>query len=156
MEVTLPAGAQVWSAFVGGQPVRTSQRGGKVLLPMERSGGDATVPVELIYVSDCKFPGSSGLVKLASPALDVPLKNARWDFYLPPDYRYEEFEGSMRRDLGAATVATVTKAAQSVQSSVYSMRDYEVAEAGNRKETGEGGGGVVEQRAAAVESWQFE
>ena len=38
----MPAGAKVWCAFVGGQPVRTSQRDGKLLLPMERSGGDAT------------------------------------------------------------------------------------------------------------------
>ena len=30
--------------------------------------------VELIYVGECKFPGSSGLVKLASPAFDVPLR----------------------------------------------------------------------------------
>jgi hypothetical protein len=47
LEIALPEGAQVWSVFVAGQPVRPSRRDGKLLLPMERSSGDATVPVEV-------------------------------------------------------------------------------------------------------------
>ena len=40
LEITLPPGAEVWCAFVAGQPVRPSRRNGKLLLPMERSSGD--------------------------------------------------------------------------------------------------------------------
>jgi autotransporter-associated beta strand protein len=134
LEIALPAGAQLWSAFVAGQPVRASQQGGKVLVPMERSSGDATVPVELIYVGECRFPERSNVVKLASPALDVPLKNARWDLYLPPDYRYEEFDGSMKRELAPASeVFHQGPATIETQKSEFTLSDYQQAEADNRR-----------------------
>ena len=51
LEVALPAGAKVWSAFVAGQPVRPSLRDGKLLLPIQQSGADdGAVSVELTYV----------------------------------------------------------------------------------------------------------
>ena len=114
LEVELPAGSQVWSAFVAGQPVRPTTRGAKLLLPLERSGADeAPVSVELTFVGSQKFPRGKGEVKLESPKLDVPLKNARWDVYLPPDYAYAKFDGSMTHEADAAPVVQV-----------YSSRDY--------------------------------
>jgi hypothetical protein len=108
LEVELPAGARVWSAFVAGQPVRPASQGGKVLLPLERSGADgAPVSVELTYVGSQKFPRGKGDVKLASPKLDVPLKNARWDLYLPPDYDYTAFTGSMAHEASEAPIVQV-------------------------------------------------
>ena len=108
LEIKLPPGAHIWSAFVAGQPVRPGQRDGKLLLPLERSGADeAPVPVELVFVGTNKFPRARGEVNLASPELDVPLKNARWDLYLPLDYEYRDFEGSMTHSSEvAAAVAT--------------------------------------------------
>ncbi len=105
LELELPAGAKVWSAFVAGQPVRPTRRDGKLLLPLERSGADgAPVSVELTYVGVEKFPRGKGRVSLASPKLDMPLKNARWELYLPPDYDYANFEGSMSHELEVAPV----------------------------------------------------
>ncbi len=105
LELELPAGATVWSAFVAGQPVRPTRRDGKLLLPLERSGADgAPVSVELTYVNLEKFPRRKGRVDLASPKLDMPLKNARWELYLPPDYEYGKFAGSMTHELEAAPV----------------------------------------------------
>lgn len=112
--VELPAGAKVWSAFVAGQPVRPSRRGDKLMLPLERSGADgAPITVELTYVSAQKFPRTKGDVELISPKLDVPLKNARWELYLPPDYAYTKFQGSMTHEVGVAPVVQV-----------YSSREY--------------------------------
>jgi len=130
LEVTLPsADAKVWSAFVGGQPVRPSVRGGKVLLPMERSGADgAPVQVELTYVGADKFPKRRGTVSLKTPALDVPLKNARWDLYVPPDYSYSSFEGTMKRE-----VAMAARQLAQPLSVFYNMADYENKEAENRR-----------------------
>jgi type II secretory pathway pseudopilin PulG len=107
LEIELPKGATVWSAFVAGEPVRPSKREGRLLLPLERtSASDAPITVELTYVGEDKFPRRSGNVALASPKFDVPLKNARWDLFLPPDYEYTDFTGSMTRtaDVGAPTV----------------------------------------------------
>jgi prepilin-type processing-associated H-X9-DG protein len=126
LEVSLPEDAVVWSAFVAGQPVRPGQRDGKLLLPMERSGGDATVPVELTYVGVGRFPRRSGSVRMMSPALDVPLKNARWELYLPPDYQYGDFHGTMKQEIHSAE-ASVAKAVAS-----FGATEYERAEKDKR------------------------
>lgn len=104
LEVELPPGATNWSAFVADEPVRPSKRdGGRLLLPLERtSGSDAPVKVELTFVSEGHFPKSRGRFALASPKFDVPMKNTRWDLYLPPDYDYSRFEGSMTRSADTA------------------------------------------------------
>ncbi len=107
LEIELPKGTTVWSAFVAGEPVRPSKRGDRLLLPLERTAAsDAPITVELTYVGEDHFPRRNGKVALTSPMFDVPLKNARWDLFLPPDYDYGDFAGSMTRtvDLGAPVV----------------------------------------------------
>jgi prepilin-type processing-associated H-X9-DG protein len=134
LEVTLPSGASnVWSAFVAGQPVRPSVRGGKLLVPLERSGADgAPVNVELTYVNAEKFPAHRGTVKFDSPALDVPLKNARWELYLPPDFDYSRFEGSMKHEKAAAGYAGRLGHWQTA-SAMFSMTDYAAVESRNKR-----------------------
>jgi hypothetical protein len=51
-------------------------------------------------VSAAKFPKGRGELALASPKLDVPLKNAHWELFLPPDFHYSKFAGSMQRESG--------------------------------------------------------
>ncbi|MBI3878026.1 MAG: hypothetical protein HY300_19040 [Verrucomicrobia bacterium] len=124
LEVELPRDATVWSAFVCGQPVRPSKQGTKLLLPLERTGADdAPLPVEITYVGRERFPKTRGAVALASPTLDVPLKNARWDLYLPPDYEYAKFAGSMSHE--EAEVAPVRE--------VFSLGEYNSREAANKE-----------------------
>jgi hypothetical protein len=55
-------------------------------------------------------------VALKSPAFDVPMKNARWELYLPPDYDYHRFEGTMAR--AADTLAPLAQD--------YSLAQYNV------------------------------
>lgn len=101
LEVEPPAGGEVWSAFVAGQAVRPGSRAGRYLLPLERSGADgAPIDVELTFVATNQFPRTKGSVSLASPKLDVPIKNARWKLYLPPKYKYADFGGSMLQESG--------------------------------------------------------
>ncbi|HVM47713.1 MAG TPA: type II secretion system protein [Candidatus Acidoferrum sp.] len=103
LEVELPEKTTVWSAFVAGEPVRPSRRDGKLLLPLERDiASETPVTVELTFIGQDKFPKGSGMVSLTSPKFDLPLKNARWDLYLPPDYDYSKFAGSMNRASDAA------------------------------------------------------
>jgi prepilin-type processing-associated H-X9-DG protein len=108
LEITLPQGAEVWSAFVAGGAVRPSVREGRLLLPLERAGADeAAIPVQVTYVSSQKFPARSGRITLESPAVDVPLKNAQWELYLPTDYDYRGFAGTMMHEIGGAPVQQV-------------------------------------------------
>jgi hypothetical protein len=107
LEITLPQDSKIWSAFVGGHPVRPNRRDGKFLLPLTREiASDAPVSVEITYVGSNPFPKGKGKVKLESPRFDIPMKNARWDLFLPPDYEYSAFNGSMSRtsDAGAPMV----------------------------------------------------
>lgn len=98
LEVGLPPGTtNVWSAFVAGQAVRPSLRGDKLMVPLERSSADgAPVSVELTFVGTNKFPQRRGTVAFVSPQLDLPLKNARWELFLPPDYDCTDFGGTMK------------------------------------------------------------
>ena len=117
LEIELPEKTKVWSAFVAGEPVRPSVREGKLLLPLERdTASDAPVTVELTFIGQDKFPKRSGTVSLVSPKFDLPMKNARWDLYLPPDYDYSRFEGSMAR----------TSDATLPMEQVYSLSEYNV------------------------------
>ncbi|HEX7570688.1 MAG TPA: hypothetical protein VF492_09300, partial [Verrucomicrobiae bacterium] len=125
LEVALPPGAQVWSAFVAGQPVRPSVRDGKLLLPIQSSGDDnGALAVELTYVGTNVFPKARGEVGFASPKFDVPLKNAHWEVYLPPDYNYEVLRGgTMTREF--APVAQPMSAS-------FSILDYSRMEQANK------------------------
>jgi type II secretory pathway pseudopilin PulG len=123
LEVELPADAKVWSAFVAGQPVRPSSRGGKLLLPIE-SSGDGDMAVELTYVGTNVFPHGKGAVGFVSPKFDVPLKNARWELYLPPDYDYQHFQGTMTRAVASAP---------ETWSSSFSILDYSRMEQAGRE-----------------------
>ena len=124
LEIELPAGAKVWSAFVAGQPVRPSLRDGKLLLPIQQSGADdGTLTVELTYVGAGAFPKTRGAVGLVSPKFDVPLKNARWEVYLPPDYDYQDFSGTMTRERAAAPSSSAS----------FSILDYTRMESVSKK-----------------------
>ena len=135
LEVVLPPGTTVWSAFVAGQAVRPSLRDGKLLLPLENAGSDdAALTVELTYVSTNlnQFPRGHGKVNLVSPTLDVPMKNARWELYLPPDYQYDQFTGTMTREAGV--VATVADMPAIADESSFSVWDYSKRESAAKAE----------------------
>jgi hypothetical protein len=126
LEIELPEKTKVWSAFVAGEPVRPNVREGKLLLPLERdTASDAPVTVELTFIGQDKFPRRSGTVSLVSPKFDLPLKNARWDLYLPPDYDYSKFEGSMAR----------TSDATLPLEQVYSLSEYNVQQRAQQEQS---------------------
>ena len=103
LEVELPRGAKVWSAFVAGQAVRPRASESKWLLPIQTaSDGASAVSVELTYAGTNAFPQTRGQVDFVSPRFDVPVKNASWEIYLPPDYDYDDFRGTMMREVAAA------------------------------------------------------
>ena len=103
LEIELPQGATVWSAFVAGQAVRPSVKDGKLLLPLEHSvGDDAPIPIQLVYIGSSSFPQKRGDFELISPRLNAPLKSARWELFLPADYRYSKFGGTMTHEVETA------------------------------------------------------
>ena len=111
LALTLPSDAEVWSAFVNRDPIRPARAGGQVLIPLEGTDdAGAVVAVELTYVLRGTFPKTRGTFALATPRLDIPLKDAQWELFLPPDYDYADFGGSMnlREDEGKGQVSDYT------------------------------------------------
>jgi hypothetical protein len=140
LEVQLPANATVCSAFVGAQPVRPTLRDGKILLPIESSGADdGAMPVEVTYVGTNAFPASRGEVNFASPRFDVPLKNAHWEIYLPPDYRYEALRGgTMTRETTAAPAEPASTSFSVLDYSRMELENQESAKAEVQREVSQG------------------
>jgi hypothetical protein len=152
LELALPKGSSVWSAFVAGQAVRPGERDGKLLLPLERSGADnAPVSVELVFVSAERFPARRGRIGLASPALDVPLKNAHWELYLPLDYRYGDFKGSMIRETTVSPLARTFSLADYARIEDYNVQRQQAELAQSVRQVGSAlGEGRLQE---AVESY---
>jgi hypothetical protein len=126
LRMTLPPGAEVWSAAVAGRGVRVAtDTDGKALIPLVRSdasGGALTAfEVELVYVERGEALATGrGTLHLALPTVDVPSTLMQWSLYLPHSTTLvrRTATGTMRRVdwFSAAPVlpaeAVVTQAAQ--------------------------------------------
>ena len=98
MELDLPNHTdEMWSAFVAGRAVRPTKNKNTYLLPLDQSENGAPFQLEFTYASRFEFPKSQGAVELQTPQFNVPMQDAQWQLYLPDDYRYHDFKGSMTR-----------------------------------------------------------
>jgi hypothetical protein len=100
LKLTLPAGSTIWSASLAGRPVRPGQApDGGLLLPLEKSraGDDAPVfAVEVLYLSRETKWTDRGKVRLALPALDLPISRTGVVLYHSPQFRVNSEPGSFR------------------------------------------------------------
>ena len=100
LKVTLPPGAIVWSAEVGGRPIRPgSAEPGSVLLPLEkgRAGEDApTFVVELVYLHPVESWIEKGRARLTLPSLDLPISRTGFDLHYSPRFHLELEPGVFR------------------------------------------------------------
>jgi hypothetical protein len=100
LKVTLPAGATVWSATVGGRPIRpgTAEKDA-VLLPLEkaRAGEDApTFVVEIVYLQRIDSWIDKGQTRLPLPAVDLPVSRTGVELYYSPRFRIALQPGAFR------------------------------------------------------------
>lgn len=98
LELGLPEGAELWSAYCGGAPVRPSARkeGPGALIPLLQ-GQDAPFEVELGYLLRLDGLGDQGRVELPLPSLDLPQTHVSLVLFLPERYRHFNFEGGLSR-----------------------------------------------------------
>ena len=94
MELDLPNHKdEMWSAFVG-RVIPTKK---KHLPPATRSIRERRpVPARVHLRQSVEFL-NQGEVELQTPQFNVPMQDAQWQLYLPDDYRYHDFKGSMTR-----------------------------------------------------------
>lgn len=106
LKVLLPSGATLWSAEVGGRPIRPGVADADgVLLPLEkgRAGEDApTFVVRLVYFQRVDAWPDKGRARLELPAIDLPVSRTGLELRHPPRFRVDPQPGSfhVERDPG--------------------------------------------------------
>ena len=101
LEARLPRESQVWSLLVNGRatpPSRTVDSVGqeKLLIPLaQAASSQLPVIVDLVYVSPGSNTARAGVQDYVGPLFDLPLKNVKWTLFLPPDYQYDRFGGTL-------------------------------------------------------------
>jgi hypothetical protein len=100
LKITLPPGATIWTASLGGKPIRPGQAtDGSLLLPLEKSRAGEESPVfiaDILYVSRDPVWGEKGKVHLALPAVDLPISRTGLLVYHPPLFKVSAEPGSFR------------------------------------------------------------
>jgi hypothetical protein len=99
LAVTLPPSTEVRSALRDGEPVRpTRDEAGRLLLPLDRSGGeghDEPIMLEIVLESSGAPLGLFGAPELALPALDLGAATLKWRLYLPANNRYGDLRARL-------------------------------------------------------------
>lgn len=90
LRLTLPEGAELWSASVGGRAVQPARaKDGRVMVPLVRSrstgGALAAFQLEVVYVESAEPTTDSGrgTFKATLPRPDVPSTYVAWTIYSP-------------------------------------------------------------------------
>ena len=104
LRLSLPQGAELWSASVGGRAVQpASATDGRILIPLVRSqatgGALAAFAVEVVYVENGTPVPESGKGTFAAslPTADVPCTYVAWTIYAPDDTKFKRrsYDGSL-------------------------------------------------------------
>jgi len=127
LQTTLPETGTIWSLSVDGQAVQPSIRadaqGREVLLVPLPQQTPNDVLVEIVYVASLPLAkttsalaGWAGTHRIVGPRFDLPLKRITWYLYVPEDFSYEQFGGTL-------TVDKKTLSDQQVRR--YNLQSYE-------------------------------
>jgi hypothetical protein len=98
VKIALPAGATLWSASLAGKPIRPgSGPDASLLLPLSKARSGEETPefaVEIIYFAPGPAWTDKGRLKLALPALDLPISRTGLQVFYPPQFRLSAETGS--------------------------------------------------------------
>jgi hypothetical protein len=105
LKVVMPAGSTLWSADIGGRPVRPAMaEAGAILLPLEkgRAGpagdGAPTFVVGLVYFQGADRSAwlEKGRTRVDLPALDLPISRTGVELFYPPRFHVDPQAGPFR------------------------------------------------------------
>lgn len=101
LKAKLPAGSKIWSLLVNGKATVPSHEPSKtgeptLLIPLGAAAKQGSeVFIEFVYVHPKPADWSPTQPHFAGPQFDLPLKDVTWRLYVPDQYDYDDFEGSM-------------------------------------------------------------
>ena len=136
LDVELPEGAALWTAWVAGEPVKPTQVPGvsdprRVRIPLVKTApGDLDYQVVLKYGGRVDAAGLAGRVPFPLPRtqnIDVELSHVR--LHLPPTHHWFYFSGTMRQvsakdELEAGRLSYQSKEAQRLMDTVQQGDDF--------------------------------
>ena len=121
LKVSLPAGATILSADVGGERVKPVQGADGSRVPLLRPGFHPTGSYTVSFVfmhSGAPFAKKGG-ADLSLPSMDIPISLLNWEVFLPEQYKVKDFGGD---------VIAADRVPQPFREEV-AMRDYRMREA---------------------------
>ena len=122
LKVTMPPSSTVWSAKVGGRPIRPGiAERGAVLLPLEkgRAGEEApTFVVEMTYLQRIPEWIDKGTAQLELPALDLPVSRTGVELHHSPRFRVALQAGTFRVEDDPGPFAAALRSAGAAARSV--------------------------------------
>ena len=129
LKVSLPPGSTVWSARVGGRPIRPGRaEQDAVLLPLEkgRAGEEApTFVVDLVYLQHIESWINKGQTRLALPALDLPVSRTGVELHHSPRFRIALQPGAFRVEEDPGPFAEALRAPSAAPASPSAGRERE-------------------------------
>jgi hypothetical protein len=98
LNLTLPAGAHFWFAFVNQNGVWPWKEQDRILIPLDQQSHDGQpVPVEFFFTSRAgDADGKSLRLDLLGPKFDLPLENITWRVHLNDKWKVTRWTGSMQ------------------------------------------------------------
>ena len=98
LPIRLPEGCTLWAAFVDSAPVEAVKNDNLSLIPLKQntSTGSCKQNVQFIYsiASNAKWTPRDQDYK--GPLFGLPLKNIKWEVFLPEDREYSDFDGTLK------------------------------------------------------------
>ena len=96
-DLTLPAGAALWSASVGNLPVRPLERDGRVTVPLGFGGKEGEpAEIEVVSVVERAVPPGRSRLALELAQVAYPVLDHRWRLLLPEAARYRFRSGDLQ------------------------------------------------------------
>ena len=150
LKVELPAGAQLVTAEVEGEPVRpvTGTDGSRVPLLRANLDSSKAYTVSFVYLSSGSRFGKNGSYDMGLPRLDIPVNLLTWEVLLPDRLDVKQFGGN------AFAAELFPSAAQNILIEGADDKDYEAnfwnSSDISTLEAGQIGGIVVDPNGAIV------
>ncbi len=115
VKISLPPGAILWSASLAGQPVRPgSGPDASLLLPLSKARTGEEAPefaIEIVYFAGGPSWNDKGRLKVALPALDLPISRPGLQVFYPPQFKFAAEAGKFRVENYTSPISTVLTAA---------------------------------------------
>ncbi len=147
LKVSLPAGASILSADVGGERVKPVQGPDGSRVPLLRPGFRPTdsYTVSFVFMHAGTPFAKKGGAELSLPNMDIPISLLSWEVFLPEHYKVKDFGGN---------VIATNLVPQPFREEV-AIREYREREAGMSSDlvqapAGQMGGYVVDPSGALV------